>query len=176
MSKNSENQNSFIRKNKELIKLLPAESTATFLVIKSIYPYQASQSGMTGETIFYLWAVAFIIFSTPFYLYYVWGGSNKRLIALVSFTFIIWVGIMDTARLDLINEFFIDYKGSSLLYYLNYLFVQKLYLTVIAILSGLIYPIIIISMNKAPNKKNPEGMKGEITPDNELTEGVSDND
>lgn len=126
-----------------LFKLLPAESTAAFLLLRAQFPYESED--LTGQSNVIFFTFVFVIFvATPFLLSNIWGSRDRKTISFVTATFVIWLANIDIERIHAIGEHLksLDYMivSSILGVMLDKQFIQGLLIVWAIVLLPLIIP------------------------------------
>ena len=91
-----------------LFKLLPAESTAAFLLLRAIFPIDQTSENFKLEAGIFYGLVAVILVCTPLLLTRVWGVSSRLVVGFVTASFVIWALNIDIDRVKFIAGLLAD--------------------------------------------------------------------
>lgn len=123
-----------------LLKLLPAESTAAFLLLRGIFPNDpASKTFQLEAGIFYL-LVLVILVSTPFLLSRIWMVKEPFSIIFITVSFVIWAGNIDIERVTAVSEILTRDVWSGFSYILHPLLIRGLLVVWAIVLLPLVIP------------------------------------
>jgi len=86
-----------------LFKLLPAESTAAFLLLRAIIPIDQTSTNFKLEAGIFYSLVAVILVCTPLLLTKVWNVGNKAIVAFITLSFVIWALNIDIDRIKFVS-------------------------------------------------------------------------
>ncbi|MEO0636145.1 MAG: hypothetical protein AAFY73_05800 [Pseudomonadota bacterium] len=123
-----------------LFKLLPAESTAAFLLLRGLFPVESTRDSIIVEMGILYGLTALIVVLTPFLLRRVWNVRDVKIIAFMTMTFIIWALNIDIERVVLASEYLIQDVWSGFEFVLNPLLLKGLLIVWAVTLVPLVIP------------------------------------
>lgn len=123
-----------------LLKLLPAEATAAFLLLRGIFPFDPASPSFQIETSIFYTLVAVILICTPLLLIRVWKVNERFSIIFITASFVIWAANIDIERVAAVSEALTKDVWMGFQYVLHPLLIRGLLVVWAIVLLPLVIP------------------------------------
>lgn len=123
-----------------LFKLLPAESTAAFLLLRGVFPIELGGDNFEDEAKIFYGLVLIVVILTPVLLIRVWDIKDRWIVTFMTGSFVVWALNIDIERVTVASEILIRDVWSGFEVLLNPLLIKGLLIVWAIVLVPLIIP------------------------------------